>query len=78
MVLTSDNPRMGDAREEIGIRYSGSPMKIAFNAHYFQEVLRVLEGVTVRIGVTDPLAPCLVKDGDDPDFLSVVMPMRID
>ena len=78
IVLTSDNPRMGDAREEMEVRYGGPPMRIAFNAHYFQEALKVFEGDILRIGVSDPLAPCLLRSPEDTDYLSVVMPMRID
>lgn len=78
LVLTSDNPRMGDAREEIEVDYRGAPFRIAFNAAYFVELLRVMDGEDVKVGITDGLAPCLVRDAQDARFLSVIMPMRIE
>ena len=76
--LSSDNPRFGDAREDITISYEGVPVKIAFNATYFMDLLRAMEGTEVRLGVTDGLAPCLVQGVEDARYLSVIMPMRLD
>jgi DNA polymerase-3 subunit beta len=76
--LSSDNPRFGDAREELEIDYKGQPIKVAFNAQYFLEALKAVEGPEVHIGVSEVLSPCLVKSGEDARFLSVIMPMRIE
>jgi DNA polymerase III subunit beta len=78
ILLSSDNPRLGDAREEIEAPYEGETLKIAFNAHYFLDALKAAEGQAVRIGISDSLAPCLVRGVEDPLFLSVIMPMRIE
>jgi DNA polymerase-3 subunit beta len=78
LMLSSDNPRFGDAREEMAIQYEGSPIKIAFNATYFMDLLRAMEGDDVKMGITDGLAPCLVQGVEDSKYLSVIMPMRID
>lgn len=78
LLLSSDNPRMGDAREDISVEYRGNPVKIAFNATYFMDLLRAMEGEEVKMGITDGLAPCLVKGVEDSRYLSVIMPMRID
>jgi DNA polymerase-3 subunit beta len=78
VVLTSDNPRFGDAREELEVEYRQSPIRIAFNAGYFLEILRVMDGDDVKLGITDGLAPCVVRDAQDARYLSVIMPMRIE
>lgn len=78
VVLSSMNPQMGDAREEIELAEPGEPLKMAFNSTYFLDALRVMDGDVVEISVTDPLAPCILRTPADPGFLCVVMPMRID
>ncbi|MBI5014725.1 MAG: DNA polymerase III subunit beta [Deltaproteobacteria bacterium] len=78
VVLTSDNPRFGDAREELEVEYRQSPVRIAFNAGYFLEILRVMDGEDISLGITDGLAPCVVRDAQDARYLSVIMPMRIE
>lgn len=58
--------------------YEGDPLKLAFNANYVLEALRILEGEVVVFSVSDPLAPCVLRCASDPGYLCVVMPMRID
>ena len=42
MEITSNNPELGDAKEEIEIRYKGADIKIGFNARYMLDVLSEL------------------------------------
>lgn len=78
LVVSSDNPRLGDARDEMEIEYREAPVRIAFNASYFLDLLRVLDGSIVKLGIVDGLAPCLVRDAEDSHYLSVIMPMRLE
>ncbi|GAB6062686.1 DNA polymerase III subunit beta [Deferrisoma palaeochoriense] len=78
VVLRSMNAQAGDSREEIEARLEGEPQKIAFNASYFIEALRHLDGEEVKVEIDQPLAPCLIRSDDDPGYLCVVMPIRID
>ena len=41
------------------------------------EVLEVIDGDEVALEFQGELDPCVVKPVDGPDFLGVVMPMRI-
>lgn len=77
-VLTSTNPQFGDAREEVETAYEGEPFKVAFNAGYFLDALRAMEGDEVLLSVTDSMAPCLLRSDTDTGLLCVIMPMRID
>jgi len=78
VLLTSMNTRTGDSREEIEATLEGEPLRIAFNASYFLDALRHLSGPEVRIEIDQPLAPCLIRSDEDPGYLCVVMPIRID
>jgi DNA polymerase-3 subunit beta len=77
-VLSSTNAPFGDAREEVEAIHEGEPFKLAFNAAYVLEALRVIGGDTVTLAVNDPLAPCLLRSESDSGHLCVIMPMRID
>ncbi len=79
MTMKSDNPSVGDARETIDVDYAGEGLKAAFNANYLMDILKVTEEDTIRLEVKDPLSPAIfIGREDDCEFLSVVMPMRID
>ena len=79
MRLMSDTPSQGDAKETIEVNYKGPDLKVAFNANYIMEILKVMEDDFLRIEIRDSLSPALfVGTEKDSEFLSVVMPMRID
>ena len=77
--VLSQNPDLGDAKEEVPVEYDGEPLKIGFNARYLLDVLQVLASDDVALELADDLSPGVLRGaGDkDPGFTAVVMPMRI-
>jgi DNA polymerase-3 subunit beta len=77
MRLSSNNPDLGEAREELDIDYMGEEIALAFNARYLLDALSFLGAKEVRLGLQDAVSPAQVAPADDPDSLAVVMPMRL-
>jgi DNA polymerase III subunit beta len=77
MRLSSNNPDLGDAREELDIDYAGEPTSIAFNARYLIDAVAAARSKEIRFGFRDALSPAELTPGDDADALAVVMPMRL-
>jgi DNA polymerase-3 subunit beta len=77
LTLTSSNPDLGDAREELDIDYAGEALSIGFNSKYLIDALSVSGAKEVRFGLQDDLSPTQLVPTDDEDTLAVVMPMRI-
>jgi DNA polymerase-3 subunit beta len=77
LALSSSNPDLGDAREEIDVDYAGETLSIAFNARYLMDALSVAGAKEVKISFKDALSPAQLVPTDDPDSLAVVMPMRV-
>ena len=75
--ITSNNPELGDAKEELDINYNGPELKIGFNARYIEDVLKNIEQENVEFELNDQLSPGVLKPADNSDYLNVVMPMRI-
>ena len=75
--ISSSNPDIGDAREEMEIVYSGPEMSIGFNARYMIDILQALESENVKLAVKDNMSPGLITPEGDEGFLSVIMPMRL-
>ena len=75
--ISTKNPDLGEAHEDVGVEYTGETLEIGFNARYFLDVLTVLpEGSKVELALGDELSPGVVS-GDDAGYRYVVMPMRI-
>jgi DNA polymerase-3 subunit beta len=77
--VLSQNPDLGEAKEEVPVEYAGEALKIGFNARYILDVLQVLKSKDVSLELADDLSPGVVRGADEADagFTSVVMPMRI-
>jgi len=77
LTLSSINPDIGEAREEITIQYKGEPITIAFNARYFLDAIQVMDGDSVGLEIQDQGSPTLLRETERKDYKCVIMPMRI-
>jgi DNA polymerase-3 subunit beta len=77
LTISSSNPDLGDAREELDIDFAGDDITIGFNAKYLLDALSTLKAKEVRFGLQNELAPAQFVPTDDDDTLAVVMPMRV-
>lgn len=75
--ISSQNPEMGDAVEELEISFSGSDIKIGFNARYVIEILSNINSEFVDIDLLDHMSQGVFRPHGDSSYLCVVMPMRI-
>jgi DNA polymerase-3 subunit beta len=77
--VLSQNPDLGEAKEDVPVDYEGEPLKIGFNARYLIEVLAVLQSADVLLELADDLSPGVLRGAEEKDqgFTAVVMPMRI-
>jgi DNA polymerase III subunit beta len=83
--VTSQNPDLGDAKEEVPVEYAGEKLAIGFNARYLIDILgalATLEAVAAQdviVELSDDLSPGVVKPAGESatQFTAVVMPMRI-
>ena len=75
--LTADNPELGVGHQEMEIEYDDKPFAAGFNARYLLEALDSVDSEHIRLEFQGELDPCVVRPVDGPDYLAVVMPMRI-
>jgi DNA polymerase-3 subunit beta len=75
-----DSPDLGEATDELAIRYIGDQLDIGFNASYLLEILRHIPTETVKL--TFKAAECaatIEPEGwnDSASYLCLVMPLRL-
>ncbi len=75
--LSSSNPEVGDAREDLEVQYDGPEVTIGFNARYLIDILQVQTEDRIVLRIKDNLSPGLLTPVADDDHLAVVMPMRL-
>ena len=75
--ISSSNPELGDAMEELDVVYGGEPIAVRFNARYLLDVLSVAETERVEMKFKDELSPSIIVPENSDSFLAVIMPMRL-
>ncbi|HLB25255.1 MAG TPA: DNA polymerase III subunit beta [Nitrospirota bacterium] len=76
-VLSSQNPEMGEAREDVPVDYDGSELEVGFNAKYLLDALSAMDQEKVRMIFKDSLSPCIITQSGGENYQCVVMPMRV-
>ncbi len=77
LTIASDNPDVGEVREELEADFSGEAMSIGFNPKYVIELLGQMVSDQVNLNLGGELDPGLFKPLGADDYAGVVMPMRI-
>jgi len=74
--LSATSGEIGEGKVHMPVNYSGPKLDIAFNPHYFLDILRHSKDETVNFDITSPYNPGLITDSSEAQF--VIMPMRLE
>ncbi len=77
LMISSDNPDIGEVKEEIEADVSGEEVSVGFNPKYVVDILTQISTENVLVEIGGELDPVVIRPSGDLDFLGVVMPMRI-
>ena len=75
--ITSDNPDLGEAQEDLDVQYSGEALTIGFNARYFIDILNEMNVERVMLEFSGELDPGMIHPAEGTSYVGVVMPMRL-
>jgi DNA polymerase-3 subunit beta len=73
-------PDLGEAADELAVRYTGDPLDIGFNASYLLEILRYMPTDEVKLTFKAPERAATVEPeawDDSAQYLALVMPLRL-
>lgn len=76
LVLTAMSGQLGEGKVNMVVNYEGPKFDIAFNPHYFLDILRHSKDETIELSVSDSYSPGLITDSTKAYF--VLMPMRLE
>jgi DNA polymerase-3 subunit beta len=77
ITVSSSNPDLGEAQDEIAAEYKGEALSVGFNAKYLIDILDAMGSEKVVMEMQAPLSPVLIREEKDKDYRCVIMPMRI-
>jgi DNA polymerase-3 subunit beta len=74
--LSAISGEIGEGKVSMPVNYAGEKFDVAFNPHYFLDILRHSKDETVHFDISDPYNPGMITDSSSALF--VLMPMRLD
>ncbi len=77
ITVTTSNPDMGEATDEVPAEYAGERLVLGLNARYLMDIIEAMSSEKVMLDLQGALNPVLIRDEQDPDYRCVIMPMRI-
>jgi len=77
LIISTNHPALGNATEKLPINYDGKGTEIGFNAKYLIDTLSVLNESDVTFEFNNELSPVVVKAEDLPEFLGIIMPLKL-
>jgi DNA polymerase-3 subunit beta len=75
MVATTQD--VGQANEELDAKFEGADLTVAFNPEFLLDGLEVTPGDVVSLETVASLKPAVVRSTESPDFLYLLMPVRV-
>ena len=78
VVMNGIDTLKGKGTEEIEIDYSGEKMQIAFNIKFFETIVNKIQGKEFCVFLHNSKSPALIKPVETSNFISVLMPIRLD
>jgi DNA polymerase-3 subunit beta len=73
-------PDLGEAQDELPVRYNGDPLDIGFNAAYLLEILRYMPTEEIRLTFKAPERAATIEPegwSDSAKYLCLLMPLRL-
>ena len=77
LVLSVNAPDSGAAEEELAVAYGDEKLEIGFNAKYLLEIASQVDRENAVFLFNSAGDPTLMREGNDPSAVYVVMPMRV-
>ena len=76
LVVASAVSEIGEAKDEVAVKYAGEKVEIMFNPNYVMDPLKVIDDDEVIININNGHSPAVIRCSSIP-FLYVIMPLRI-
>jgi DNA polymerase-3 subunit beta len=76
LTVSAQTQDVGEARESLPVPFAGEPLEIGFNAEFLRDGVESVSGEQLRLKLISPLRPAVLQ-GEDDDFLYLIMPIRL-
>lgn len=77
LVLTSTNPDVGEAKDEIDVSYDGEKIEVGYSVRYLIDAMDPVDGEVVSFEMRGGEGPGVVRSAGSDAYMCVVMPIKL-
>lgn len=77
LTISTNNPDMGEAYDEVPISFNGDNFEIGFNSKYILDCLPIIESEELSFSFKDKLSSGIIQGLNQKNHSYLVMPMRV-
>ena len=77
ITVSANAPQTGENTVEVEAKITGEENEIAFNVRYLLDLFANIDEEEMVFEMTSPTSPGVFKVKDDPSFLHLIMPIRV-
>lgn len=77
MVLSSTNPDVGEANDEIEISYEGEDRSVGYNVNYLIDAIDVIDEEWVDFEIGMAMKPAVIRAVGNANYFCIVMPLKL-
>jgi DNA polymerase-3 subunit beta len=77
MVLSSTNPDVGEANDEIEVVYQGEERSVGYNVTYLADAVEVIDEERVEFEIGAGMKPGVIRAVDNENYFCIVMPLKL-
>jgi DNA polymerase III subunit beta len=77
MLLSSTNPDIGEAYDEVDISPVDKEIEIGYNVNYLIDAIEVIDEKKGLFEIRDGLKPASIRPFESKDYMCIIMPMKI-
>jgi DNA polymerase III subunit beta len=75
--LSAITQDIGQAQEELDAKYEGTELTVAFNPEFLNTGVESVTGDELTLETVDNLKPAVIRSTEGPEFLYLLMPVRV-
>ena len=77
LVLSARSQVVGQAQEDLGVRFDGEPIVIGFNSRYLLQAMEVIDSEEVQLELKESDNPGVLKPVGRDNYVCLLMPMGV-
>ena len=77
MILSSINPDVGEAQDELDVDYSGAEFEMGYNVRYLIDAIDVIGDNEILLEMRESHGPGVVRSTGSDNYKCIIMPLRL-